>query len=95
MKQHANNEEVYINVGKKKIIKLNPMIVNNLGSQMLLIFLLPKVKSIIHNVRGVGFLPSRDRMKNLCMIHNINVLVLLETLISSSKLDLTSIYLGF
>ncbi|KAL0919031.1 hypothetical protein M5K25_011098 [Dendrobium thyrsiflorum] len=40
--------------------------------------------SLIWNVRGIGCPTSRIRLKNICMIHNIVVLALIKSFISSS-----------
>jgi len=51
--------------------------------------------TIIWNVRGIGCPSSKLRVKNLCRIHNISVLVLLEPLISMDKLVNTAKVWGF
>ncbi|KAL0928380.1 hypothetical protein M5K25_000257 [Dendrobium thyrsiflorum] len=51
--------------------------------------------AIIWNVRGIGCTSTRLRVKNLCRIHNIPLLVLLEPLIANDKLLSTAKFLGF
>ncbi|KAL0925310.1 hypothetical protein M5K25_003631 [Dendrobium thyrsiflorum] len=52
-------------------------------------------KFLIWNIRGIGCPSSRIRVKNLCRIHNISLLVILEPFISVTKLGTTSSTLGF
>ncbi|KAI0530973.1 hypothetical protein KFK09_000522 [Dendrobium nobile] len=53
------------------------------------------VKALLWNIRGVGGSLSKDRVKNLCRIHDIQMLVLIEPLIAASKIDSVKHYLGF
>ncbi|KAL0912446.1 hypothetical protein M5K25_018419 [Dendrobium thyrsiflorum] len=53
------------------------------------------INSIIWNIRGIGCPFSRLRVKILCRTHNVLFLVILEPLISVSKLNETTRYLGF
>ncbi|KAL0912360.1 hypothetical protein M5K25_018326 [Dendrobium thyrsiflorum] len=50
---------------------------------------------IIWNIRGIGCPTSKMRLKNLCRIYNVSFLVILEPLISNTKLDGTARWLGF
>ncbi|PKU71400.1 threonine dehydratase [Dendrobium catenatum] len=53
------------------------------------------VKSLIWNVRGIGGKDSKTIVKNICRIHNIQILVLLEPMIAISKIDNTASKLGY
>ncbi|PKU61074.1 hypothetical protein MA16_Dca020447 [Dendrobium catenatum] len=53
------------------------------------------IKALIWNIRGVGASPSQDRVKNLCRINDIQLLVLLEPFVSVTKLDSVRRILGF
>ncbi|KAI0500737.1 hypothetical protein KFK09_018953 [Dendrobium nobile] len=53
------------------------------------------VKSLIWNIRGIGGKDSIVRAKNMCRIHHIHLLVIIEPLISMNKLDITAYKLGF
>ncbi|PKU87932.1 hypothetical protein MA16_Dca007874 [Dendrobium catenatum] len=53
------------------------------------------IKALIWNIRGVGASLSKDRVKNLCRINNIQILVLLEPFVSASKLISVCKMLGF
>ncbi|KAL0925583.1 hypothetical protein M5K25_003937 [Dendrobium thyrsiflorum] len=54
-----------------------------------------EVKDLIWNVRGVGGVVCGDRVRNLCKVHNITFLVLMEPLIAASKLASTAKVHGF
>ncbi|KAL0906850.1 hypothetical protein M5K25_025378 [Dendrobium thyrsiflorum] len=53
------------------------------------------MEALLWNVRGIGGRDSKIRVKNLCRIHNIHLLIIIEPLISSNKLDSTAFSLGF
>ncbi|KAI0494122.1 hypothetical protein KFK09_024253 [Dendrobium nobile] len=53
------------------------------------------IKSLLWNVRGIGCKDSKIRVKNLCRIHNIHVLVLFEPFVAIDKLAETASFLGF
>jgi len=81
--------------GRRKIKVTKFWRVNPLELLELPITLLLMVKALIWNIHGIGNPPSRDRVMNLCRIHNICVLVVLEPLISESKVDNMRFKLGF
>ncbi|KAL0923443.1 hypothetical protein M5K25_007500 [Dendrobium thyrsiflorum] len=49
----------------------------------------------LQNNKGIGCPSTRIRLKNLCRIHNITLLVIIEPFIDASKMDSTSSFLGF
>ncbi|PKU62019.1 hypothetical protein MA16_Dca012128 [Dendrobium catenatum] len=53
------------------------------------------IKAIMWNVRGIGGKESKNRVKNLCRIHNIKLLVLSEPMINADKIVETARILGF
>ncbi|KAL0907216.1 hypothetical protein M5K25_025770 [Dendrobium thyrsiflorum] len=53
------------------------------------------IKALIWNVRGIGGVASKARVRNLCRIHDIQILVLMEPMISIDNLDRTATRLGF
>ncbi|KAL0915584.1 hypothetical protein M5K25_016012 [Dendrobium thyrsiflorum] len=50
---------------------------------------------LIWNVRGVAKLDTWSRIRNLCRIHNITLLVLLEPMVHHSKISVCKRQLGF
>ncbi|KAL0920848.1 hypothetical protein M5K25_007863 [Dendrobium thyrsiflorum] len=50
---------------------------------------------IVWNVRGIGSLSVKNRIRNLCRIHFIEFLVILEPMISNNKISFVAKVLGF
>ncbi|KAI0504038.1 hypothetical protein KFK09_014985 [Dendrobium nobile] len=53
------------------------------------------IKALMWNVRGIGGKDSKNRVKNLCRIHNIKLLILSEPMINADKIVETARFLGY
>ncbi|KAL0912822.1 hypothetical protein M5K25_016231 [Dendrobium thyrsiflorum] len=85
-----------LRLGKGKVRTSNLLYPLHLGLRELKLCLkVLMVKALVWNVRGIGGVNSKTRVCNLCRIHNIQLLVLMEPFISINKLVATASSLGF
>ncbi|KAL0923122.1 hypothetical protein M5K25_007168 [Dendrobium thyrsiflorum] len=78
----------------EKILKFHyPLLLG--PPELKLLPLVVMIKALIWNIRGIGGAASKARVRNLCRIHDIQILVLMEPMISTDNLDMTAARLGF
>ncbi|KAL0904830.1 hypothetical protein M5K25_026985 [Dendrobium thyrsiflorum] len=87
-----NNDEVPFTMGKILKILYPPLLEL---PELKLHQLVAMIKALISNVRGIGGVASKARVHNLCRIHDIQILVLMEPMISTDNLVKTAARLGF